>query len=563
MIRIGTVPAVIAVVLAMMGLLPGCGIVAGLRESDVSVAEGDVAADRPMDTDAGDDRIDVPDVDAGDAADAEAEDIPIECPSTGCDDGNPCNGTETCNTSTGFCENGTPLEDGALCGDAPRRICVGGTCRESTCGDAYVDAGADEVCDGNTLPCTSGVCPGTQTCNGTCSGWGACVQTAATNDTCATAGTIPGSGTYTVSGTTCGGGDDDHGWCGGMARGPDVAYRMTISARSQVILDTCGTTLTSFDTVLYLYAGSCSGSGQVACNDDGCGGSGFKSRIEATLDPGVYFVIVDGLQSDDMGGFELQVSVTPVSPPANDVCSGAIDISAGGTFAGDTTEATNDAAEACAGDGTRGVWYQFTLPADRVVYLSTEGGAGLGWSDISVFRGTCSSHELAACYHEECGPRAQGAAVMSAGTYDVLLSGAGAGDYGPYGLTYIHDFCPRARSLQPTQSDATVTWPDDDAGSCAGNTGSPDMPYFFTLCDGTVTGAVFSLCADTSFDTVLYVRAGEVGSSCGGTELACDNDGCSASAQSLITMDLAGPGLFFVIVDGNGADGSYRLDVTF
>jgi len=550
---------VIAAILAT-GLLSGCGIVAGLRESDVSVAEGDGTPDQPLDIDAREDRIDVPDMDAEDTADAETEDIPIECPSTGCDDGDPCNGTETCSPSTGFCEGGVPLAEGTPCGDAPRRICRGGACQASICGDGYVDTGTGEVCDGNSQACSSGACPGTQACSGTCSGWGTCVETAAANATCGSATSIPGSGSTTISGTTCGGGDDDDGWCSGVgARGPDVAYVLTITERSHVVIDTCGA---PFDTVLYMYDGSCGGV-RVDCDDDGCGGPYGGSRIEALLDPGVTYVIVDGFQTDDFGSFDLHVSVTPVSPPANDGCSGAPDISAGGTFTGDTTEATNDS-DACAGDGTRGVWFVFDLPTERVVYLSTEGGAGW-WSTLSVFSDDCSSlNNTVGCYGGECGPRAQGAAVMAAGTYRVLVSGAGTGDYGPYSLTYISDSCPRATALQPTQSDATVTWPDDDAGSCAGNPGSPDMPYFFTLCDETATGVVFSLCADTSFDTVLYVRAGEMGSSCGETELACNDDGCGPGvAQSSITMDLSGPGLFFVIVDGDGADGTYRLDVTF
>jgi hypothetical protein len=558
MIRIGTVPAVIAAILAT-GLLSGCGIVAGLRESDVSVAEGDGTPDQPLDIDAREDRIEIPDVDAEDGDAADAEDIPIECPSTGCDDGNPCNGTETCNTSTGYCEGSTPLIDGTTCGNAPRMICRGGACLASTCGDGYVDAGAGEVCDGNTQACSSGVCPGTQPCNGTCSGWGTCVQTAAANTNCATASTISGSGTYTISGTTCGGGDEYDGWCTSAGGGPDVVYVMTITARSHVILDTCGSG-TSFDTVIYLYQSICGSGSHTACDDDGCSP---RSRIDTVLDPGTYYLIVDGYRSDDLGGFDLHVSVSPVSPPAHDVCSGAIDISAGGTFTGDTTEATYDT-DACAGDGTRGVWFSFTLPTDRVVYLSTGDGAGW-WSNITVFSDDCSSlNDMVGCYGGECGPRAQGAAVMNAGTYRVLVSGAGTGDYGPFNLTCISDSCPRATALAATQTGATVSFPDDDSGSCTGNPGSPDMPYYFTLCDEAVTGAVFSLCAGTSFDTVLYVRAGEMGSSCGGTELACNNDNCGTGVtQSSITMDLSGPGLFFVIVDGNGADGSYRLDVTF
>lgn len=71
---------------------------------------------------------------------------------TGCDDGNPCNGVESCAATVGpngvggqACQGGTPPMDGATCGS--HLICQGGGCVPAPveCGNAFVEAG--EACD--------------------------------------------------------------------------------------------------------------------------------------------------------------------------------------------------------------------------------------------------------------------------------------------------------------------------------------------------------------------------------------------------------------------------------
>ncbi len=71
-----------------------------------------------------------------------------------CDDGNPCNGTETCDPVTAMnggmgqkCNAGTPEADGTYCGTA--KVCKAQVCQNSTCGDGIIDprAPGDENCD--------------------------------------------------------------------------------------------------------------------------------------------------------------------------------------------------------------------------------------------------------------------------------------------------------------------------------------------------------------------------------------------------------------------------------
>lgn len=79
-----------------------------------------------------------------------------------CNDGNPCNGTETCtmvtvNTHAGQkCTSTTAPSPGTSCGTG--KICLGQLCVASTCGDGFVDTAGGEDCEP----------PNTATCSSTC-----------------------------------------------------------------------------------------------------------------------------------------------------------------------------------------------------------------------------------------------------------------------------------------------------------------------------------------------------------------------------------------------------------
>ncbi len=138
--------------LPLMLLFPlaGCQLVAGLEKKDLPPIDADAdadAADTSIDPDDGDDGPD------GDGPVCSCEG------SSDCNDANPCNGVETCNTLSHCCEPGPPPADGFVCsGSDPRRICLDGECRESACGDGFVDTGAGESCEP----------PGEGRCSGEC-----------------------------------------------------------------------------------------------------------------------------------------------------------------------------------------------------------------------------------------------------------------------------------------------------------------------------------------------------------------------------------------------------------
>jgi hypothetical protein len=75
----------------------------------------------------------------------------------------------------------------------------------------------------------------------------------------------PGGGT--VTGTTSGA-NTQAGTCGESDHSPERAFVWTPTSSGPAKFETCSTTDTRFDTVLYVRSGSCNGT-QLACNDDG------------------------------------------------------------------------------------------------------------------------------------------------------------------------------------------------------------------------------------------------------------------------------------------------------
>jgi cysteine-rich repeat protein len=132
-----------------------------------------------------------------------------ETGSNSCDDGDPCNGVETCGTVTDngatgqACQPGTPAQDGTSCGT--NMLCKNAACVAAFCGDGYV-TGTEECDDGNTISgdgcennCTFSCVSTDPSRNCTpadpCNGQGTCNNT---THVCA-------AGTPLGDGTSCGG----------------------------------------------------------------------------------------------------------------------------------------------------------------------------------------------------------------------------------------------------------------------------------------------------------------------------------------------------------------------
>lgn len=105
----------------------------------------------------------------------------------------------------------------------------------------------------------------------------------------------------------------------GVTDGKELVFRLDVAEASRVTIRL----MASFDGVLYLRSGvsdeGCIDSdAELACNDDE--GQENESLIELVLQPGSYFVIVDGRDNEDAGPFRLSVSMRaePTSRRASD-----------------------------------------------------------------------------------------------------------------------------------------------------------------------------------------------------------------------------------------------------
>jgi hypothetical protein len=411
---------------------------------------------------------------------------------------------------------------------------------------------------------------------------------------------IPGmNGSYDFAGSTCGA-VDDYSWrCGATddeAEGPDVFYRLVLSSRKRVTLDTTGSW---FDAMLFVRAVpfSCPGM-PVACDDDSAGGVPAQARIaDVTLDPGTYYVVVDSTSASSYGSFELHVTIgDPVVDTSNDLCAAAILLtptSALQTIAGDTTAATDDDT-ACAGAaGAPDVWYTFTLAAPEAVFLSTVDG--YGWNSVLTVHSDSCAGPLTSygCANDAClGVRSMFVGILPAGTYYVAVDGVpgAVGDRGPFTLSYQGDTCVDALDSDPatptrldplragTYFGSTVGRGDHSVGQCmrVGTQTAPDLYYYYALCPGRAL-SLSSCSSATDFDTVVYTRSGTCRPSPGWfTDNSCNNDGfstCSYSPPgsrfSALGLGMVNQGLFYVFVDGymgsaSGlpSEGSYGLIVT-
>lgn len=116
----------------------------------------------------------------------------------------------------------------------------------------------------------------------------------------------------TVTGNTCPplwwDARDDAVACGRGGGGRDMVYYFVMQSTGAVTLDTCAGN--DWDTILDLrrVCNDPAASARVTCNDDASGDCGVRSRITATLEPGVYYLWLDGYSSDACGSFTLTVT---------------------------------------------------------------------------------------------------------------------------------------------------------------------------------------------------------------------------------------------------------------
>jgi MYXO-CTERM domain-containing protein len=339
-------------------------------------------------------------------------------------------GDGTCDTDDGETTATCPLDCGTACGDG---TCNGDesplTCTDDcgTCGNAVCDEDPGDCC-------TDCGCDGTDVCVAN-----ACIPDPGPGDRCDAPLPITPTGTQTLTGDTTHAQNDYAGSCvGGGAR--DRVYSFTLT--SETLVDA---QVTGFDTGLYLRTICDQTSTEVACNDDSTPPGGTGSRIVRILDPGTYYLVVDGFGTS-AGAYTLTISFDePVSPPGA-TCGDAIAIEPTGTqvITGSTTFTGADLQGSCSSGGAEAEdqVYAFTLPGRATVVAEVE-----GFDTLLYARSTCDDADTElACNDDNDPPGGLGSRIelpaLAAGTYFLIVDGFHAGSAGPYTLTVTFERCP-------------------------------------------------------------------------------------------------------------------------
>ena len=353
----------------------------------------------------------------------------------------------------------------------------------------------------------------------------------------------------TFNGTTARGEATTTGSCATQKTdAPEAVYELDVSQRERVILDVQA----RFDAVLYVRKGECADeNAEVDCNDDS--GEERHSRLEDVLEPGKYFVFVDGYNGD-AGGFKLTVTLSD-AVALSDGCRRARPLANGAVVSSSNAAATNTARASCGGGGEGpDVPWRMTLASPSRVRLVEHSE---DFVPVVHVRQACAfeESELACSDGNASSTDAVISRAFAPGTYTVFADARDVEAKGAYtlgldtgpldGAGVAGDTCADAIPLSvrstagaapPSLTVTGDTFParDDVSASCGGE-GAADVVYSFDIPRRS------RLTAQLSSEDAPHLLLGWRGG-CGGraTEI-----GCGRSLDTIVD-----PGTYFLAVDG-------------
>ncbi len=341
----------------------------------------------------------------------------------------------------------------------------------------------------------------------------------------------------------------------------DVWYSFVAASTSHIIT-VVGSA--SFDAVVDLRSGSCSGT-NINCAD-GSGSAGTEVITATGLTIGsTYFVRIYSYGSTITSTPSFTICITTPAP-ANDNCSGAVPLtvfgsSCGGATTGNVLSATQSLPASCGGTADDDVWYSFIATGtshditvvgsasfDAVVDLRSGAcnGTNISCIDATLSGGTevinatgltIGSTYFVRVYHYS-------ASVPATTTFTICITT-------PVPPTPPNDNCSGAVSLTvygavcggATTGNVTGATQSVAPISCGNFTSSAanDVWYSFTAASST---QIITVVGAASFDAVVDLRSG----SCSGTNINCA-DGSGTAGTEIITATGLTPGsIYFVRV---------------
>lgn len=353
------------------------------------------------------------------------------------------------------------------------------------------------------------------------------------NNTCGSAITLTSATTCSYTqGSTLGATASIPGETGGVGiADDDVWYKFTAQATTHTI-NVQG--YIGFDAVIDVRSGSCTGTSVMA--QDISGVNVLETMTVPNLIIGnVYLVRVYHYQTGDGGGyFDICITHTAPSAPANDVCSNATIISSSTTCNwtfGSTTGATQSIAGTCAGTPDDDVWFRFV--AQATTHVVTVDGLGNFDPVIDIRNAPACSASNIMCVDQTFNGGTETATIPNlvvGATYVVRVYHHGTGDGGGnFDICITHTAAPSAPANDICSSAISLTsglscnyTPGTTTGAtqsitsnCGSANGDDDVWYSFTA---VATSHVVQVQGGTGFDAVIDVRSS---TSCAGTNILC------------------------------------------
>lgn len=337
---------------------------------------------------------------------------------------------------------------------------------------------------------------------------------------------------------------------------PEQVYRLELRKPTQL----SATLQANFDGNLYLLRSCGDIESELACNDDEEPGQTARSQLDATLPPGVYFLVVDGY-ANEAGEYQFIVSTTELAE-LRTVCDDAVELVPGHVVTS-TTRGSGDYFQASCAGGARA--------PDRVHEVDVTSRSRLRIRQQSDFdaalylRRTCDdpASELA-CNDDFRNPQhAIVTKVVDAGRYFVVtdgFSGQGPVGQGKYVLEVelgsdLGDGVPGDSCEAPLPLEAaasveldTFSARDDTKGSCGGAAGA-DLLYRI---DAPGRSRIRARILGSEFAGAMYLRT-----RCDGldSEVACVAIPSSSPRDAVGTLDVAVPkGTYHLVIDGENED---------
>jgi hypothetical protein len=329
----------------------------------------------------------------------------LQRPQGPCDDGVFCNGIERLVDGECVKVPANPCDDLAdctmdVCDETSQRcthVAVGpscAVCRQENCTpDCAGRACGDDGCGGICGACGGGM---------GCTPDGNCADAAGTG-TCASPRVLTAmSGTQLLEGDTTPSVHQTTPTCNRTSTAVEDVWQFTITEPTGIEAQSLG-----YDTVLSLRAGTTAAAclddraeATLACSDDSAPPGDYGSRIFALLQPGTYFLLVDGFDAAQFGAYTLRVKFAPACIPncdgqycgGDDGCGGTCGACAPGEACGADYQCRPDP---CVPDCTNVDGSARTCGDDGC--LGSCGACGAGELCVPV-TGTCEA--FAACDHE-------------------------------------------------------------------------------------------------------------------------------------------------------------------